>query len=305
MKKIAILKWGPWLERDVALKSAAYIEDNLGQDFDTYILPEQLEDFLSKRDQYKKVLPIFHWEYWEDGKIQAFLDILDIPYAYSSYSTHAFLLDKYNTNIIARSLWLDVAKDFLIKKKDISKCIPKTLSDITKATQLNYPIIFKPNKWGSSFFTYKVNSDKELEKRLSEAVSKKLNDDILLQNFISWEEYSVPIVNWETLSIMKLEKSEQDIVFDYDSKYENEDLMKETFPEINSDLKNTLNLHTKILWEHFDMRHAVRIDYIVKWDKCYFLDANTIPWMAPASIIPQAWRLSWNTDKEFAEMLCW
>ncbi len=302
MKKIAILKWWPWLEREVALKSAAYIEEHLECSFDSYTLPEELDQFIEHRAEYDKVIPVFHWEYWEDGKIQGFLEILWIPYAYSDFDTHALLLDKYNTNIIARGLGLQVANDFLLKKRDFTSVLGKTLQEITAWMDIEYPMIFKPNKWWSSFFTYKIHTDIELNEKIEEAILK-LDDDILLQNFVNGDEYSTPIANWEFLPIMKLEKSEPDLVFDYDSKYETEALIQETFPDIPSVLSQKLKKHTQLLWDHFDMKDFVRIDYIVSGNDCYFLDANTIPWMSAASITPQAWKLAWKTDKEFAEVL--
>lgn len=75
MKKIALLTWWPGYERVIALKSVKLFENNIDRDYETFFLPEDLELFISKKDEFSCVIPVFHGEYGEDGRIQAFLDV--------------------------------------------------------------------------------------------------------------------------------------------------------------------------------------------------------------------------------------
>jgi len=82
MKKIALLTGGPWYEREVALKSVKLFETYLSSPFETFIFPEQQDEFLQRKSEFDFAIPVFHGEYGEDGKIAAFLDILKIPYCF-------------------------------------------------------------------------------------------------------------------------------------------------------------------------------------------------------------------------------
>jgi D-alanine-D-alanine ligase len=76
---------------------------------------------------------------------------------------------------------------------------------------------------------------------------------------------------------MKVEKQSNDDLFDYESKYESENKMKETFPEINEELKNILEENTQKIYNYFGIKGMCRIDYLVMDNQAYFLEINTIP----------------------------
>ena len=133
-------------------------------------------------------------------------------------------------------------------------------------------------------------------------MKSEINDDILVQEFISWEEYSVPVVNWQILPIMKLEKSENDF-FDYTSKYEDNSRIKEIFPEIEETLKYRLISDTKKIYNFFNLKWISRVDFLVKDNEIYFLEVNTIPWLNENSILPQAWKLTWKSYEDLVKEL--
>ena len=151
MKKIAILTWWPGLEKEVAKRSATFFEKNLDREYDIYILPEKLNIFLENKDIYSLVIPIFHGEYGEDGKIFAFLDVLWIPTIGSNYYTHAICLNKNHSNILAKKWWLNIPDEYF----------PKHEHDFPK----KYPVIMKPNRWWSSLYTYKIENDEDFSEK--------------------------------------------------------------------------------------------------------------------------------------------
>jgi len=300
MKKIVILSWWTWDEREIALKSVNYFKDNIGREYDYYELPEQLEEFISNRNKYNLAIPIFHWEYGEDGRIFAMLDILKIPHALSPYSTHSLCLDKYKSNILAEQMWLKVPKQFLVHRRENKYC--RTIKDIAEK-KIGFPMIMKPNKWWSSYHTYKANNAEEYLKYF-DIIETDSSDDLLLQEFIIAEEYSVPLVAWEALPIMKLEKQELDMFFDYESKYESEAKIKEIFPDITSDLKSQLEQQSKDIYKLFWIKWFCRIDFLVdQKQNIYFLEVNTIPGMSPASIVPKSWKETWWIPEELIQKI--
>ncbi len=291
MKKIAILTWWPGYEREVALRSSKFFETYISRDFETFVLPEELEKFLEKKDTFEKIIPVFHGEYGEDGKIQALLDIYDIPYVGSRYFTHALCMNKSASNCVAKSAGLNVPREITVPADwDFS------VSDFS----LSFPVIVKPNSGGSSYYTYKVSDMGDLEKKIQE-IQEHIDDDILIQEYITWDEYSVSVVNGEILPIMMLEKKNKDDFFDYESKYETESGMKEVFWVEDEDTRNKLLEATKVAQKLFNVEGYFRVDFIVRDGVPYFLEVNTIPGTTEASILPKAWKLTGRSFEELVE----
>lgn len=292
MKKIALLTGGPGFERNVALKSVKLFEKYIQRNYETFILPEALDEFISRKNEFEKVIPVFHWEYWEDGRIQALLDIYNIPYIGSSYATNALCMNKKQANAVAAFNWLIVPKELCI-----------SLWDILDKNNFNliFPVIIKPNTGWSSYYTYKIETFWELVEKIK-YIWENISGDLLIQEYVFWDEYSVSVVNWKILpNIMFVEKNNKEDFFDYESKYENESGMRETFPELNIVLRNELTQAAQKSIDIFDVQWYARIDFIVRDDIPYFLEVNTIPWSTEVSILPKAWKLSWRTLKEFVQ----
>lgn len=290
MKKIAILTWWPGFERNVALKSVKLFEKYIKREYETFILPEKLEEFISRRDEFEKVIPVFHGEYWEDGRIQALLDIYGIAYVGSSYSTNALCMNKKQANAVAAYNGLTVPKELYATYWDILQ---------QEDFSLSFPVIMKPNTWGSSYFTYKVENFEDLREKLTH-IWENISDDILIQEYIQWDECSVSVVNGKVLDpIMLIEKNNKEDFFDYESKYESESTMRETFPKIEASLHASLTQATQIAINIFDVKGYARVDYIIRDGVIYFLEVNTIPWSTEVSILPKAWKLTWKTLEEF------
>ncbi len=301
MKKIAILTWGPWYEREIALKSSKLFEKYLAIDFKTYVLPEEIDVFLSERDLFDGVIPIFHGEFWEDGKIFALLDILWMNYPFSSSEVHAFCLNKYLTNQLLSWAGILTWKQFLIDEREQINLTPESIFEAhrNEIQEIWFPFIMKPTHWGSSFYTYKIRDKSDFIEKAWECFWK-ISDSFLIQEFIVWDEYSVSIVWWVALPhIMKVQKEHSE-VFNYTNKYV-DDL--ERFPDIESVLWDMLiSQAEKIFWILW-CKTLSRVDFIVRDSVPYFLEINTIPGMTEVSILPKAWQLSGKSLKEFVAFI--
>ncbi len=95
------------------------------------------------------MIPVFHGEYGEDGRIQALLDIYNIPYIGSSYFTNALCMNKREANIVACASGLNVPQEFFLAQNQ---------EFIKHDFALSFPVILKPNRGGSSYYTYKVEN---------------------------------------------------------------------------------------------------------------------------------------------------
>jgi D-alanine-D-alanine ligase len=251
-----------------------------------------MDRFLSAYKDYDLAIPVFHWEYWEDGMIFWLLDSIWMKYTFSPFATHAVCMDKNKSNILVEKIWVKVPKSYLFNY----------LNEIS-GIKFSYPLIVKPNSWWSSVATYKVNNDAELSKAVSDVI-EITHDLVLVQEFISWTEYSVPVIwndDLECLPIMRVELKTWEF-FDYEEKY-NSDGSNEIFWDVEENLKTSLEDDSKKIYKFLGCRWISRIDYIVNDSWIYFLEVNTIPGFSAASIFPKAWKLTWRSLKEIVEKI--
>lgn len=294
MKIVLLTGWTDW-EREIALKSASYIEDNLQCDYDKYILPEEIDKFLANYKKYNLAIPVFHGHYWEDGNVFWLLKSIWLKHTFSDSSVHSLCMNKTLTSLVAKNLGIKVPDEILIKND----------SDISKIS-FNFPMIVKPNSWWSSLATNKVNDSEELTNAILE-VEKETWDMPLVQEFVEWTEYSVPVVwpsnNPEVLWVMSVSIKDPSVTFfDYDAKYKG--WIEKKVEDSSNILVGELSSISVKLYSELWCSWVARPDFLVKdnWD-IYFLEINTIPWMSKESFVPKAWRSTWKKDKEFVDNL--
>lgn len=290
--KTIILTGGTSTEREVSIKSANFFKKFWPKNSEIMLFPEDLEKFLKLKNDFDLVIPVFHWKYGEDGMIFAFLQTLGLKTAFSWFETHCLCLDKMKTNIFVESLEILAPKQILISKNE--KIDEKYISE-----KIGFPCILKPNNGWSSFYTYKIENFSELLEKL-DFVFSKTGEKMLICEYILWDEYSVSVVNWQVLPIMKIEKIDKNRIFDYEAKYENASFIKETWPAIEENLQKNFEKICLKIWEFFNIKWFCRIDFIVRDNEIFFLEINTIPGMTEKSILPQSWE---KTGKNFEELV--
>ncbi len=264
-----------------------------GHTSELFDFPEQVDDFLVKYKKYDLVIPVFHWLYGEDGQITAFLETLGCPYAYSSFMVHAFCIDKYRTNLFVAKIWVKIPRSFYVARGYYIEQLDSPL--------VCYPVIVKPNRWGSSLHTSKVEGRRELV----EAQTSIVGDDIIIQECIEWREFTVGVyldkTGYQALPIMEI-ITEDWVLFDYSEKYES-DGSNEVFAEIWNTEKDKLEYMSTIIASAIGARGVIRIDWRYDGKNFYFLEVNTIPGFTGGSFVPKMWKKAWKTEKEFVEML--
>src|SRR3989344_662395 len=112
-----------------------------------------------------------HGSNGEDGRVQGFLDLIDILYTGSKVLASALAMDKIYSRKLFTQAGLTVPKSVVVKK---GKTIPKLNFD--------FPVFVKPNNQGSSVGVFKVKNKKELAKAIKDA--QRYSDFVLIEKFI-------------------------------------------------------------------------------------------------------------------------
>ncbi|HNR32649.1 MAG TPA: hypothetical protein PKI11_17295, partial [Candidatus Hydrogenedentes bacterium] len=89
-----------------------------------------------------------HGEYGEDGRMQGFLDVLDLPYTSSGCAASALAMDKMRSKAVAASQGICVAGHVALGRDAWAASADAIIATVEK--DLGYPCVVKPGKLGSS-----------------------------------------------------------------------------------------------------------------------------------------------------------
>ena len=223
---------------------------------------------------------IIHGTPGENGLLQSYFEMLDIPYTSSASFVSALTFDKYACKCYLRDLGVKLSDDVLLKPYEANHAAER-------AKALSYPLFVKPNAGGSSFGVSKVDSAENLQSAVATAFNEDA-DDVLLEAFIAGEEFShgIYISNKRTIEFPVTQIISERDFFDYTAKYEGKS--KEITPAAIPDpLSQRIKAETRRIAAYLGCHGLVRIDYIYSGDELYFLEINTVPGMSEASIVPQ------------------
>ncbi len=304
-KTIALLTGGTTGEKVVSVKSAATIAQNLDADkFDVYkiMLTQQgwfyepadsmrvevdRNDFSinikGRKIMFDGVFIAIHGSPGEDGKLQGYFDMLNLPYTTCDALTSAITMNKGYTKAIVQDIeQLHVAKSVQIFKNGSYK-LDKIKSE------LKLPYFIKPNNGGSSIGMSKVTNPYDLES----ALDKAFNEDaqILIEEFIGGREFTVGVVKLDgkitVLPITEVETAKE--FFDFEAKYTPGVATETTPAALDEAMKEKVGKIATEVYRKLNCRGVVRIDFILQegTNDFYFIEINTIPGQTATSFIPQ------------------
>jgi D-alanine-D-alanine ligase len=225
------------------------------------------------------ILNTIHGTPGEDGHMQAYWELLEIPYSGCNFYQSGLTFNKRDT--------LSVLSKFNIPKANSIYLSKGAAIDGEKImSSLGIPFIVKPNQSGSSLGVSKVNNIEELEKALNFAFAE--DNDILIESYLKGTEVSVGVLKYrgatKVLGITEI-VSENDF-FDYEAKYQGKS--KEITPaRISKEVENEVVTTAQKIYESLGMSGFSRIDFIIMNNIPHFIEINTNPGLSPQSIFPQ------------------
>lgn len=216
----------------------------------------------------------------ENGLLQAYFELMGIPYTTGGVMNAAVTFDKEAAKFPLADLNIKLAKGIRIYKGE-----PVDPFDIVK--KLGLPLFVKPNESGSSYGVTKVKKECEILPALDKAFTE--DNVALIEEFIPGREFTCGLVKTRGKAIVFpvteiIPKTE---FFDFDAKYKN--LSDEVTPaQISRELSDYIQDISSEIYDRLKCRGIVRIDYIYNEKKgLHFLEVNTVPGMSEASIVPQ------------------
>ena len=248
----------------------------------------KIDNVIKYAKSFDIVLPMMHGNTVEDGKLQSLFELYNIKYVGCNSYSSLICYDKLLTKLI-------------IEKYDIPQVPYYIYNDNLNLEKIEYPVIIKPCKCGSSIGINIAHNKKELKKYLK--IALKYDNNILIEKFIQ---------NKRELECAILEDKKKLIIsdigeiinngswYDFESKYINQN--KTIISNIDCKIKKEIQDYSKKIFKIMNCKNLSRVDFIYDLDnkKLYFNEINTIPGFTEISMFP---KLINNLGIEFKDII--
>lgn len=218
----------------------------------------------------------------ENGLLQGYLEMLDVPFSSCSAFVSAVAFDKYACKCYVRDMGIvGCAPDAFIRE---GSDVEAFCGEVVK--KLKFPMFVKPTDGGSSFGITRVKTAEELPEAIRYAFSE--GPTVIVEQGISGRELTCAAYrDSEGVKALPLiEIVTENEYFDYDAKYNGHS--REICPApVEDTVRDLVQSTTRSMYTQLGCRGIVRMDYILAEDGLYFLEANTIPGMTSASLVPK------------------
>ncbi|MDO6820093.1 D-alanine--D-alanine ligase [Zobellia sp. 1_MG-2023] len=300
-KNIAIIMGGYSSEYKISLKSGNVVHNYINKHkFNTYRIhifkekwvyvdDNENEHPINKNDftvsletgtlRFDCVFNAIHGTPGEDGLMQAYFELLDIPQTSCDYYQSALTFNKRDLLSVLKPYGINAAPSYYLNLGD-------EIDEEAIINKVGLPCFVKANKAGSSFGISKVHEQKNLKSAIEKAY--KEDDEIIIEAFLDGTEVSVGVITYkgETKVLPITEIVSENDFFDYEAKYEGKS--QEITPARISKVQQVkVEELAKRAYEVLKMKGYSRSEFIFIGDEPFMLEMNTTPGLTTESILPQ------------------
>jgi D-alanine-D-alanine ligase len=287
VSRVAVLKGGRSLERQVSLRSGARVEDALERLGHDVVALDVGQDLIARlRDAAPDVAFIaMHGRDGEDGTVQELLEILDIPYTGSGVLACVRATDK----VLAKHLMIEAGiptPEFFAFSETAFRELGAADALPAIEERLEFPIVVKPSSQGSALGIKFARSAADVPAALVAAFS--YDSRVLLERYVDGRDLAVSILDDEPLPVVEAVPT-GDGFYDFEARYEigrTEFVCPATLPDGLTEQAQELALQTYRL---LGCSAFGRVDLMLgNGGELTVLEANPIPGLTETSLLPQA-----------------
>jgi D-alanine-D-alanine ligase len=286
-RRVAVLKGGRSLERQVSLVSGARVEDaleRLGHEATGIDVGHDLIERLREVDP-EIVFVALHGEGGEDGAVQELLEALGMPYTGPPPAACAISRDKAIAKHLLRDAGISTP-DFLVLSESAFKELGAAgaLADIGE--RLGFPLVVKPARGGSAMGVRFAAETPELPAALVAAFS--YDDKVVFERHVRGRELAISVLGGQALPIVEAVPHESD-VYDFEARYT---IGRTTFhcpAEIPEAAAHDAGATAVRVCELLGLSACARVDLLLdEAGTSWVIEANAIPGLTETSLLPQA-----------------
>jgi D-alanine-D-alanine ligase len=287
MSRVAVLKGGRSLERQVSLRSGARVEDALGRLGHEVVSIDAGHDLIRRLREADPDLAFIamHGRDGEDGTVQELLEILGIPYTGSGVLACGRAMDK----VLAKHLMLEAGiptPEFFAFNETAFRELgaADALGEIEE--RLAFPIVVKPSSQGSALGVRFARSAADVPAAIVAAFS--YDSRVLLERYVDGRDLAVSILDGEPLPVVEAVPHDDEF-YDFEARYEigrTDFVCPAELPDGLTAAAQELALRTYRL---LGCTAFARVDLMLDaGGELTVLEANPIPGLTDTSLLPQA-----------------
>jgi len=290
---IGISREGKWITVGECLK---YLKSNKQVKKHKRLLPAVFQkdgkNFISQK-AVDVIFPVLHGTYGEDGAVQGFLELANIPYVGAGVLASALGMDKAIQENVFQDQGLPVPKHLVfLRQRILERLDPKVIIEIE--ANLDYPCFTKPANLGSSIGIFKAHTRSELKYMLKKTAG--FDRKIIV-------EKAVPNAREIETAVLGNDDPEVSVCgeiipsgefYDYDAKYidgKSKAIVPAKIPQKMSEAIQEFALRA---YRAIDCAGMARVDFLVdgKTEEVFLSEINTIPGFTSISMYPKLWQAS-------------
>lgn len=263
------------------------------------------------------VFPALHGGAGEDGRLQALLDLLGVPYALSGQLASALAMNKAAAKRLMRGAGIPTP-DWLHVTWDTAAGRPRAVAAAREPrggeraalslahlreraeAELGFPLVIKPNADGSSVGVEIVRDARGFDEAFARAAA--VGADLLLERYVPGRELTVAILLGRRLPLVEIRPREG--FYDYANKYTAGATEYLVPAPVHSPLYEQISGDALRLYDLLGCAGMARVDVRLDGDAYFCLEANTIPGLTETSLVPKAAAAVGIEFGELVEDLC-
>jgi len=319
-KNIALVAGGDSGEYVISMASAEMISENLDPSrYEVYIIvirdrrwvwkqADGRESEVDKNDftvrdagqqvHFDCAFITIHGPPGEDGRLQGYFDLLNIPYTTAGTLAAALTFNKYYCNQVVAHLGFPVARSVRLLRG-------QSYSPGEVLRQVTLPVFVKPNEGGSSLGMSRVTEPGQLPEAIALAFAH--DDEVLVEEYLAGTELTCGVFTWQgkvrALPVTEIVSKTPAAFFDYAAKYTPGAADEITPARISDALTSKVKEQAVRIYQALGMKGLTRFDFIYSGEVLYFLEVNVTPGMTETSIVPQQAEVEGITNPELFTML--
>ncbi len=237
------------------------------------------------------VLPILHGLHGEDGTIQGFLDILEVPYAGGGVIDSAICMDKHFMKIALQADGIPVAPGITVRRTRWESHDGDVRAEVDG---LGYPVFVKPARAGSSVGVSKAHDASELDQAMRTALDE--DDKVLVERAVVGREIEVAVLAGRDGAPTRASLPGEIVLtsrefYDFEGKYLGGDGAEVVCPaDLADDEMARIRALGARAFDAVEGRGLARVDVFLTEDGDIIVnELNTMPGFTPISMYPKCW----------------
>jgi D-alanine-D-alanine ligase len=290
--RVAVLKGGRSLERQVSLKSGARVEESLHRLGHEVISIDVGADLVQRLidDRPEIAFVALHGRDGEDGTVQELLEVLGIPYTGSRVSACIRTADKVLATHAMRDHGIPTPDFYAFNETAFKELgAAQALPEIEQ--RLQFPIVVKPAGQGSALGIKFARTPADVPAALVAAFS--YDRKVLLERHVEGRDLAVSVIDENgsarALPIVEAVPEEEDF-YDFEARYEIGRTRFVCPAQLDDGVAARATGLALAVYELLGCSGFARVDLMLSADdgELYVLEANAIPGLTETSLLPQA-----------------